>query len=66
MNTRGELSLGLAGRYPASYHFIGTVIGSRSGGCDGGMKKVILFWLWARLVWGWPNLALWACSGAGA
>ena len=41
---------------------LATVIGSRSGGCDGGMKKLFYLWLWARLVWGWPNLALWACS----
>lgn len=41
---------------------LATVISSRSGGCDGGMKKLFYLWLWARLVWGWPNLALWACS----
>ncbi len=62
MNTEGRISLGPTGRYPASYHFIGYGDCSRSGGCDGGMKKVILSLALARLVWGWPNLALWACS----
>ncbi len=36
---RGVNYLGLAGRYPAGFTLLATVIGSRSGGCGGGLKK---------------------------
>lgn len=43
MNT--EIILALWSTFSCSYALIATVIGSRSGGYDGGMKSHFIFWL---------------------
>lgn len=43
---------------PQAITLLATVISSRSGGCDGGMKKSFYLWLWARLVWGFTEFGI--------